>query len=123
MTKNTQKCTLIPINRCTPMTKIHIGKLIKEKFRNSGYTTTELAAILHCDRTNIYRIFNRQSIDCELLNNISKALHYDFLKEYSLHEIQTQNEIQLTIKFTDKKIIITKPDNLNIEINNKIEKK
>lgn len=123
MTKNTQKCTLIPINRCTPMTKIHIGKLIKEQFRKSGYTTTELAAMLHCDRTNIYRIFNRQSIDCELLNNISKALHYDFLKEYSLHETQTQNEIQLTIKFTDNKIIITKPDNLNIEINNKIEKK
>lgn len=99
------------------MTKIHIGKLIQEKFKASGYSVAEFATILHCDRTNIYRIFNRSSIDCELLNSISKALHYDFLKEYSISENQNQGEIQLTIRISEKKISITKPADMDVEIN------
>lgn len=98
------------------MTKIHIGKLIQKRFKASGYSVAEFAAMLHCDRTNIYRIFNRSSIDCELLNSISKVLHYDFLKEYSISEDTGQDAIQLTIKFSDKKITIIKPANLDIEI-------
>lgn len=39
-----------------------------------------LARQLNCDRTNIYSIYRRQSIDTNLLFRISQALHHDFFK-------------------------------------------
>lgn len=42
-----------------------------------------LAKKVNCDRTNIYKIFQRASIDTELLSRISKALDYDFFMELS----------------------------------------
>lgn len=44
-------------------TMIHIGSLIEKKLREQGRTVTWFAAALHCDRTNVYKIFkNRVSI-------------------------------------------------------------
>lgn len=42
-----------------------------------------LAKKINCDRTNIYKIFQRPSIDTELLARISKALDYDFFLDLS----------------------------------------
>ncbi len=42
-----------------------------------------LAKKINCDRTNVYKIFQRPSIDTELLSRISKALDYDFFLELS----------------------------------------
>ena len=46
-------------------------------------TISWFAKKLCCDRTNVYSIFKRQSIDTELLLRISEALHYDFFALYS----------------------------------------
>ena len=62
---------------------IHIGKLIRDIMRLQGRTPSWLARQLHCDRTNIYKIYNRASIDTDLLQRISKALSYDFFNVYS----------------------------------------
>lgn len=62
---------------------IHIGKLIEEELHKQERTPTWLARKINCDRTNIYNIFQRQSIDTCLLANISKALNRDFFKELS----------------------------------------
>lgn len=61
---------------------IHIGELIKAKFASSGLSVAEFARRLHCDRTNIYSIFKRSSIDTKLLVTISEVLEYDFIAEY-----------------------------------------
>ena len=42
-----------------------------------------LAKKINCDRTNIYKIFQRPSIDTELLSRISKALEHDFFLDLS----------------------------------------
>ncbi|MBE6300116.1 MAG: XRE family transcriptional regulator [Bacteroidales bacterium] len=62
---------------------VHIGLRIKEELKNQRRSVKWLADNLYCDRTNIYKIFQKDSIDTLLLYRISKILSYDFFKEYS----------------------------------------
>lgn len=115
MTKIVQKR---PLNKCTKsthMTKIHMGQLIKQVFDERGYSTAELAALIHCDRTNIYRIFNRSSIDSELLDRISKALSYDFMQAYSTNNsAKPKIKTSFTIEIDGSNVIISAPSDVNI---------
>ena len=61
---------------------IHIGNLIEKEFRRQERSVSWLAKKLLCERTNIYDIFKRQSIDTEMLLRISEALHHDFFQYY-----------------------------------------
>jgi plasmid maintenance system antidote protein VapI len=65
---------------------IHIGKIIKEEFQKRGCSKSWFAIQINCDRTNINKIFERQSIDTDLLLKISKVLEVDLFQYY-------QNEI------------------------------
>ena len=62
---------------------IHIGSIIKKRFDEQGVSVSWFARELCCDRTNIYSIFKRESIDTALLEKISIILHYDFFTHYS----------------------------------------
>ena len=62
---------------------VHIGLRIKEELKNQRRSVKWLADNLYCDRTNIYKIFQKDSIDTHLLYRISKILSYDFFKEFS----------------------------------------
>ena len=64
---------------------IHIGDIIKKQFDAQGHTVSWFAKQLCCDRTNIYSIFKRKSIDTALLEKISMILNHDFFKYYSLN--------------------------------------
>lgn len=65
----------------------HIGSLIKEKVKERSVSITKFAGMIHRERTTIYGIFERQSIDSELLRKISEALNYDFHSEvYGLND-------------------------------------
>ncbi len=44
-------------------------------------TIAEFARRINRERTTVYDIFERKSIDIELLISISKALDYDFIHE------------------------------------------
>ena len=57
---------------------IHIGSLIEQELRRQGRTVTWFADMLHCDRTNVYKIFKKQSIDTALLEKISTILQHNF---------------------------------------------
>ncbi|MBR1426691.1 MAG: XRE family transcriptional regulator [Paludibacteraceae bacterium] len=63
---------------------IHIGHRIKEELRRQGRSVTWLSRQLSCDRTNIYNIFRRQSIDTCLLQRISLILGHDFFADLSV---------------------------------------
>ena len=58
----------------------HIGQLIREELKQQGRTVTWLSKAINCDRTNIYNIFERDSIDSNLLTRISKALNKNFFE-------------------------------------------
>ena len=64
------------------MVKVHIGSIIKEKFEESGHTVAWFARQINYDRTNIYRIFDRESVDTNLLMKISEVLNFDFFTYY-----------------------------------------
>ena len=61
---------------------LHIGKLIREELFRQERTVTWFAQKLYCERTNVYNIFKRKSIDTELLLRISQILDHDFFKVY-----------------------------------------
>ena len=52
-----------------------------------GMTVSHLARLLSCERANLYRLFEKDSIDTRLLLRISRALDYDFFQLYS-NELQ-----------------------------------
>lgn len=61
---------------------IHIGKAIKAKMQDQGRSVKWIAEKLCYERTNVYSIFRRKSIDTDLLYRISVILEYDFFELY-----------------------------------------
>ena len=60
-----------------------IGTLIKEELAKQERSVSWFARKLSCDRSNIYRLFQKHSIDTALLARISVILQRDFFKELS----------------------------------------
>lgn len=69
---------------------IPIGQLIKDELIKQERSVSWFAKKLSCDRTNIYRLFQKNSIDTTLLIRISVILNRNFLEEISnnLSELQ-----------------------------------
>ena len=65
------------------MTTVFIGKLIKDELKAQQKSVVWLADQLGCNRTNVYKIFNRHSVDSDLLFRISAALHRNFFSPYT----------------------------------------
>ena len=66
----------------TKQLTLHIGQLIKEELERQERTVSWFARKLYCDRSNIYKLFKRPTIDTELLLRISVILNHDFFAEY-----------------------------------------
>jgi transcriptional regulator with XRE-family HTH domain len=62
---------------------IHIGKKIKEEMQLKGISVSTFAKKINRSRNVVYNIFERESIDTDLLNKISKVLSCDFFSLYS----------------------------------------
>lgn len=62
---------------------IHIGSLIEQELRRQDRSVTWLAGELHCDRTNVYKVFKKKNIDTQLLENISVILRHNFFLDYA----------------------------------------
>ena len=58
-----------------------IGNLIKEYVDASEYNVKEFAQAISVSRANVYDIFNRNTMDIELLARISKVLHHNFFSD------------------------------------------
>ena len=76
---------------------IHIGKKIKEEVYKQRISITTFAKKISRSRNVVYDIFERESVDTDLLNKIGKVLNCDFFsvysaqKEYSLEGTKTFN--------------------------------
>ncbi len=62
---------------------VAIGEIIKRELKNQGKTSVWLAEELGCHRTNVYKIYNRNTIDSGMLFHISKLLKVDFFKYFT----------------------------------------
>lgn len=61
--------------------EICIGQRIKKVLKERNRSVAWLARQLSMERTSIYYIFRRNSIDMELLLRISSCLGYNFIKD------------------------------------------
>lgn len=62
---------------------IHIGQLIRQELRRQGRSVTWFAGQLCYTRTHIYKIFERDSIDTQLLRRVSHILNRNFFNDLS----------------------------------------
>ena len=61
---------------------MHIGNIIHKVMEQQGHTVTWLAHEYGCSRVNIYKIFDKQSVDTQSLLRLSVILDYDFFALY-----------------------------------------
>ncbi|MCA6365028.1 MAG: helix-turn-helix transcriptional regulator [Bacteroidetes bacterium] len=62
---------------------LHIGKLIRKRIEQAGMNKSEFARRINSTPQNVYSIFKRESIDTDLLWEISRVLNYDFFQHYT----------------------------------------
>lgn len=65
------------------MKQTPIGLRIKEELERQERSISWFARKLSCDRSNIYRLFQKDSIDTNLLTRISVVLGRNFFAELS----------------------------------------
>lgn len=58
-----------------------LGELIEQKIEDSGIPKTKIAHKLDIDVTNLYRIFDKESMNTDLLIRISEVMDYNFIWE------------------------------------------
>jgi hypothetical protein len=63
------------------MKEFHIGKMIQEELGRQGRTVVWLAKEIYCEKSNVYKLFKRKSIDFEQLLKISEVLNHNFLSD------------------------------------------
>jgi len=61
---------------------IHIGKTIKELVKKQEIDVGLFAKKINCTRRNVYKIFNKPSIDTSLLAKISEVLGQNLFLNY-----------------------------------------
>lgn len=67
--------------------KIHIGKLLHEKVNEKGLDMYRIEKFLNCNEMEILSMYEKPSIDTEILLRWSKLLKYDFFRIYVQHII------------------------------------
>lgn len=78
------------------MVKVHIGKKIKEVFKQSGLKGTEFAKLINVDRQGIYAIFKRETMNTGQLKTISKVLDHDFFRYYNNDLVQVAKDEKIS---------------------------
>ncbi len=72
-----------------------IGILIKEELLAQERSVAWFARKIHLDRSNVYRLFQKNSVDTDLLRRISQVLGRDFFAVYS-EEISADADHKVT---------------------------
>lgn len=76
---------------------LHIGQLIKAAFNESGMSVSEFARQIHLERSTVYGIFERPSLDVVLLAKISLVLKHNFLSDVAEYYGLSAQAASLTI--------------------------
>lgn len=63
--------------------RMHIGRIIEKKLAEKKMTRAEFARRLYLDRSSVYNIFSKETLDVDRLQQISEILEFDFLSLYS----------------------------------------
>ncbi len=70
---------------------LHLGHLIQLELARQERTPAWLARKICCDRTNVHKIFKRESLDTALLARIGQALGHNFFEDLA-EDLRTGSE-------------------------------
>lgn len=62
---------------------VQIGVMIREDLQKQNKSVLWLAENLKCNRSHVYRMFARNSMDTKLLLRISRLLQHDYFADLS----------------------------------------
>lgn len=65
----------------------HIGQLIKEEVDRQGLSAKKFGELICCERANVYKIYERSSLDTAQLGLISRALNHNFFIDIANNQI------------------------------------
>ena len=82
------------ISRRETAADMHIGSMIRQTMELRGRSVVWLAKEYGCSRVNMYKIFEKQSIDTQALLRLSVLLDFDFFELYrkELHQRMSQKK-------------------------------
>ena len=63
---------------------IHIGHLVQAQLKADQRSASWLAREIGCTRNHVYKIFNKSSLDSDLIFRISKAMNFNFFQYYTM---------------------------------------
>ena len=65
-----------------PSSDIHIGRLIQAQLKADKRSVGWLSREIGCTRNHVYKIFNRPSLDSDLLLHVSLSMNFNFFQYY-----------------------------------------
>ncbi|MBP5643310.1 MAG: XRE family transcriptional regulator [Bacteroidales bacterium] len=63
------------------MKDVHVGAMIQEELQRQGRTVNWFAGQIYCEKSNVYKMFKRKSVDLIQLMKVSEALGHNFLRD------------------------------------------
>jgi len=67
--------------------EIYVGQLIKQRVLECNISIERICKFLKCTEEDIEKIYEKESVEADLLLKLSKLLEYDFFRLYSQHLI------------------------------------
>ena len=78
--------------------RVNIGELIKKEVERQNKSHSAFAQSIGIQRQNVgTKVFNKKSIDTELLSEISEILNFNFFQYYKTNEICNKNNYNAVI--------------------------
>jgi hypothetical protein len=74
------------------MSKVHIGKKIKEVLAKTPISVVDFAKSINLTRNGAYKVFEKETIDTGQLQTISKVLKHDFFSYYEQNQLSHAKE-------------------------------
>ena len=65
------------------MEDLHIGTEIRKRAKKKGMRTETMAKLLNVSTPNVYKIFERKSMDTDLLARVCEVLDFNFFTFYA----------------------------------------
>lgn len=75
------------------MKNVDLGQMIQEEMHRQGRSVGWLAKEIYCEKSNVYKMFKRRSIDVMRLMKISEVLNHNFLRD-CFDEVDGELEIK-----------------------------
>ena len=86
---------ILPYYLCAVMNakeNIHIGHLIQAQLKADKRSVGWLSREIGCTRNHVYKIFNKASLDSDLIFRIAKAMNFNFFQYYTAMFLSAMKE-------------------------------